>query len=206
MRLFKKGDKVRCIKKTVLEIDTERHGRIGRIYTVREDQDALNPDILRFLEIENSYASRFELIESELEELVRTANLGGEAVKRLLTDFKGQVEYDGLIVDGIEALADYPKNPYVRKSSLAKYKVKTPVFEPFKIGELAVALNAHLLTVGCVNFAATEVLIALQYLCSGDGYSHGSFKASRLGVHYNTYHISWEAADKLLKALEKAGV
>lgn len=205
MSKFKAGDRVQVVDPThSLGVHDIRRGEIhtisevtctGAIHLIGKD--------------DTNYGDwRFKLAEeSELERLVRVANEGWAAIDELAEKYFGEYESGG--------------NAYnweVRSKGQKgwRYRVKQkPKFEPFTVGSgWTVKLEGETLYIGCKSFPAKELKDALIEMGRNGrrGYpiSGSSFKyfCTRQGVSRGEYGelVSWADADKILAALEKAGI
>ncbi len=209
---FKVGDKVRLIS-TKSGPDNwgwmTRYMEIGDVATISivgESGISFSDNPLTICS--NAYLDFFELVvdASNLEELVKRANEGFEAVRNIYDNHFEAVTLrrsnDGL-KDRIPPLYSYVHEFII--------KPKAPVFEPFMIGSWNVHVdNRGILFVGCNNFDAKEAKEALLTICAIYGpptVTKGNITliCSRKGVLFENHSITWEDADKLLAALSKAG-
>lgn len=141
--------------------------------------------------------------EGELQRLVRLANEGLNALKEL------QGKPIKLISQGRPYLMDYNLTP-------VEIKPPRPTFEPFTVGGMCdahplgwlVELKGDTLHVGCKYFRAKELREDLAAL-KKDNLDHALFHVlapSRNGVYQDEHFITWADADRILDALEKAGI
>lgn len=219
MSKFKVGDRVRKVrgiyseKKPIGVVEGHQGGQVR----VRLDNPSLimggySTDMEELYELVEAPAPE----ESELERLVRVANEGVDAEVTLRTKYRDQIEDAERVYQG----------PSVSRTggqvSIYKLRIKPkPAFEPFYVGpgsELSppaggwlVKLEGETLHIGCKRLKAKDAKEALRFLCKGNGaeeYKTAGFSvaATRTGVCSLDGEISWADADKILAALEKAGV
>jgi hypothetical protein len=206
MSKFKEGDRVRYI----VEGDNILFGEEGVVEMVRYYEGSTSLTV-RFPSKDRPWglgAEEVELVaaaESELERLVRVANEGTVASKEIDAKYANQVE---------EITEETDKSVFI------SYRIK-PIFEPFNVGpgvsgklgesKWRVKLEGDRLHIGCRNFPVSWLKNALTALCRNPNTNSctigtHTIVASRGGVSSVGETISWEAADKILAALEKAGV
>jgi hypothetical protein len=166
----------------------------------------------------NTYARHFELVEgapeSELERLVREANAGLAALETL-RKHAGDVE----ITDDMSGTSTWsPLSPEHRVALPRVLRVKPkPSFEPFRVSiaddrNWLVCLDEGELCIGCQKFNAKEFVSAIRRSQDGSpdatlGVLSGHLMiGARKFVKWNDHKLSWEDADRILAALEKAGV
>ncbi len=139
---------------------------------------------------------------NELEDLVRMVNEGYQARKTLASKYPRQAE----VRFGTSRVW---KPIYIGFTCEVRVKEK-PKFEPFYVGaHHSVSLDGTTLHVGCQKFPVHFVRAAIQTLNSqGGAYQTGTLivHATRNGMRTEYGAITWEDADKILAALEKAGV
>lgn len=200
MSKFKVGDRVRLVK--------PKDGlTVGKVYIVEQygsygDDPAWNSvryDNGEWGQIVNHMYNKgyFELVtpaESELERLVRVLNEGDVALRTIIEKYPTQV-----VDDEGDPMTYYKPHTY----SIVK-----PKFEPFTVGNgWSVKLDGETLHVGCQPFIAKFFQKDMQRAVKGDGSTiNYSFIACRDGVKYGINQISWSDADRILAALEKAGI
>lgn len=208
---FKVGDKVKAICDW---------GRVvtGGIYTISEVVVPLDQvQIFEFPDVRYQ-ANRFELVKepmtnkTELEVLVEQANKGAEAEKKLIELFPNDVE------SRVNHRADWSVHaPKVKKDNYCPYEYRVkpkPTFEPFNVGKAwPVSLKGDRLHIGCKDFDAKSFKQMITHMTNGgyeylvkECYSFRAFRAGIMLIEISYPLISWEDADKILAALEKAGV
>jgi hypothetical protein len=201
MAKFKKGDRVRCIKGwDYFRLFAGSEYIIDR---VEDCEVALRelPGTGTFIE------SRFQLVapaeQSELEELVATANAGFEALDKLRALHPNNVEVQNANDEKWRLIGAWGEWSEVR------YRIKqTPAFEPFTVGQgWRVELDGGMLRIGCQSFVPDVLRSYLIDLCDRNALSAGNLSATRTGVAMEgtPHSISWDDADRLLAALRKAG-
>jgi hypothetical protein len=162
--------------------------------------------------------------ETELERLVRVANEGAAAEWEIRKRFSEDVEfrdetshgYSGRWLPAARADANVP----------VQWRVKPrPAFEPFYVGpavkptsagdappqawRVSLSDDGKTLSVGCQTFDAKDAEAALRWLCvaknSGTQLGGRQLNAVRDGLQYTGLgRVSYEDADRILAALEKA--
>jgi hypothetical protein len=140
--------------------------------------------------------------ETELERLVRVANVGLDAMRTLYqTTLGNQVR-----LGASEWMSDFIK--------------RRPAFEPFYVGpdvkpapagdapprawRVSLSDDGKTLSVGCQTFDARQLYNALDDILRKRGYWNAALKihSTRDGLRYGDYVLSWSDADKILAALE----
>jgi hypothetical protein len=151
--------------------------------------------------------------ESELERLVRVANEGRVALEKLMQI--GGAEYS--------IIPPYNWTPisYNQFTKGHRYRVKPKhSFEPFHVGtpgglhnlgSWLVKLEGNILHIGCKQFLAALVLETIRGLRDAGLSLVTSFEGAtpsgrRSGIVWSQYMLSWADCDKIVDALEKAGV
>lgn len=158
---------------------------------------------------------------SELDRLIRITNKGARARAKLLKHFHSEVECDKTLYKGPD---HNDPGAYIAIVSTLRVKQKpTPVFEPFSIsGDSFVAqeggeadrvfMDGPVLHVGSLKLNAQSAVCSLAGLCRGscshDTCSDHDMNCIRSGISIDggKYHLTWEDAETILAALEKAGV
>ncbi len=199
--MFKKGDRVRCIR----EFSNGRmhtHGALNEIYVVKVDQESSGSVNIENLGLLSS--NRFELVTSELDELIETALNGYKALQKLNKEYKGQFKHTNQ--SGIE----FRDIVYNNLHKIKLEKVEIPKFEPFTVrSNWKVELDGATLKVGCQKFDASDLYKSLDAMCRCNAQKcvneNYTLTASRRGVEYSLHFITWEDAEKILEALKKAG-
>jgi hypothetical protein len=218
---IKVGDRVRCVLgwEDPRPIARDMTIKEGAVYTLGKTNTYGH---FYLVEKGNDFSydkEKFELVdeESELERLVRKANEGMEAGKQLHARYSDQLEER---VVNLESGIPKYWQPYDRTANEAyEYRVKPrPTFTPFTVGlgwKVELKDNNTRLQIGCRDYAAHDFMKGLRSLVRGGnatasaipGYASGiDLHATRLGVLENGQSISWDEAEKILKALEVAGV
>jgi hypothetical protein len=195
MSKFKVGDKVRVIQKG--------HRQFGQVASIVKDDksncyqyslDVPNSDVFGDRELELVTSD-----ESELERLVRVANEGLDAMATLKYDYSNKVQWHtGTMYD-----------PHLFPSRI-QIKSK-PKFEPFVVGSgWTVKLEGETLHVGCQQFDSKRARGMLSFLLNnGKSWSYGNtdYHSCRKGISNGRGDIlEWSDADKILAALQQAGV
>lgn len=192
---FKIGDHVICIK----EVSGLTEGVVYQVCEVD------GPYLIKVYKNGNTYgAERFKLIDIEQHyaELINKVNVGLSALADLAA-FEVKLERKF----GNEDWKD-------RKVAIdiVKYRIKAkPTFEPFSVGglnEWTVSLDGSYLNIGCKKFLVQELKPVLTILLR-ENYSEAfyrptdtKFSVTRTGINNGSYQITWEDAEKILKALE----
>jgi hypothetical protein len=152
-----------------------------------------------------------------LEELARELVRANQIRNQALSSFK-----DDYLAEGVEwrssSTTGWVQNPTLIHAHGEYRAVKAPTFKPFTVGDgWEVKLEEDVLLVGCESFPSAWAKKALSHLTrssstkytrSGDRDHWGKLElfARRDGVHHTGGIISWTEADKILKALEEAGI
>jgi hypothetical protein len=221
---FKVGDRVKCI-----DPGSYLYGYVGTIEKISDNKvpkyrvefrDYNLPVTFSELNLELFRGeSEQKANESELERLVRVANEGRIALNELKAKYRNAVVFDdGVPLDGFKLS---------ERNLVVKPK---PTFEPFYVGpeykkcsDLShtdsclgdsawkVELKGDVLHVGCREFNAYYAKRALQSLLKDEDTSYTTsgieVMATRSGIGLRGEgKISWADADRILEALEKAGV
>ena len=156
--------------------------------------------------------------ESVLEKLVAQVNAGFAALEKL-KGHEREIEYQNPAISD-ETWKDISQSrieaPTERISETRKevtcvtrrYRVKPKViFDNFTTScGNEVSLSGDTLKIGCQNFSAKLAKQSLIHLLKHNAASTDNFRSTRKGITYRAYLLTWEDAEKLLKALEKAGV
>lgn len=170
-------------------------------------------------ELWNTWAtSSIELLESndELESLVRKANEGLEASKRLNTEFLSQVQERATKLDGSVYYdwKDLQKESYNTYAVWAEYRVKPKkTFTPFTVGKgwnVSLSEDQKRLTIGCQEFNGTVGYNPLSQnfkdVRDRGAERYGLTGAKDFVFHQPTGHkLSWDEFEKIIKALEDVG-
>lgn len=145
--------------------------------------------------------------ETELERLVRKANEGREAERTLYKNFSKQ--YEVRSDNSMQMWNGFDKIVIVN----TEFRVKPrPAFTPFTVGNgWTVELKGDRLTIGCREYDAKIIRREFDQMCRKDfvnSYSGSSLKlaASRKGISSEGQSITWDEAERILKALEAADV
>lgn len=154
--------------------------------------------------------------QDELTELLATANAGLRALARLKKDYADQViqvspsDLHSSYRGAWECLLDFSYG------NVPSFEAKPKTFEPFVIGNWRVEpIDSRRLKIGCKEFDIEDLRRALEKLLKGEhskaSVYTGTFYASRLGLRFYSknandqgHKLSYDDADKLLAALEKA--
>lgn len=204
--MFKVGDKVRVLPDQSVNNLGIFNIKEGEIYTIAAVYRKLV--CLLGMEFIDYGEWRFKLVEENmtLEQLVKQANDGWEASFKL-REYKDQLEW--MPGDG-EKWKDWAVGSIVQPS---KCRIKPkPSFGPFTVGNnWLVKLEGDIVHVGCNKFNAKEILNMLKEFNNNTitryiGTTIGDVSAKRNGLLYNQNSISWEDSEKIVAALEKAGV
>jgi len=150
-------------------------------------------------------------LETELDRLVHIANEGIEAFLKLKREYLNKVEYlahpksrDAWV------LLESGHFPYLDWDLKLRVPQK-PKFEPFTVGSgWQVKLEGDTLHIGCQDFNAKEFRRAVKH-SEGTGFDCFQLKgedmsSGRAGVEWKGHKLSWIDADKILAALEQAGI
>lgn len=212
--MFKKGDEVECIDAecTKGQLVLGRHYEVARVCENGCGLDLIDTD--RFV-MTNWNSNRFRLVtkDSELEELVKTANAGYRAVEKLYTEHIKNIEWKNSNTPNW----NLPREDGVGFVNGREIRVKLkPKFELLFVARdkanWLVELRGDRLYIGCQEYDAEGMRIALKRMCGSERVTEVSradgekLLATRFGIKHGTYAISWEDADRILAALEKAGV
>lgn len=159
-----------------------------------------NPNYLELV------TSAVVLTESELEELVKKANEGLEACKIINTRYKNQVQERNV---DLLSKKEHPWQDFDDDGYFVEYRVKPKKFTPFTVGKgwkVELKPGSTDLTIGCRSYYVGDVKKAFTKLCRESGSNHGLFHARRDGITENGEKLTWEEAEKILKALEEVGI
>lgn len=209
---FKVGDKVRRFRGFGSDFQKDK---TYTVTAVKEKSYATTIDLLEKPEKDYWWASEFELVESsenpylpeeyknrvvesELERLVRVANEGLVALTQIGRKYSRETNSLGL-----SYLADYNTSPVFIKPK--------PKFEPLTVGSnWRVELKGDVLHIGCKDFDARNFKNTLNDFCKADAKNRLvqgiNAYAGRNNLMWSGYEITWSDADRILEALEKAGV
>ncbi len=210
------GDRVRYInpRSSNYGSDYKKWFRLGDVYTVRA---GVVGNYIGYFEESGGmgeYGSCFELLssdESEIESLVRKANEGLEAIEKLL---ERENEVELYSEKNERVLKNIFPSGYCKEYEHARYRVPPKkTFTPFTVGKgwtVRLSEDRKTLEIGCRKYDAGYVRREFKALCTTE--THGSsfhdvrLLASRKGISDRGESITWEEAEKILKALEEAGV
>lgn len=142
---------------------------------------------------------------SELDQLLETAEAGRRAAKKLVEEFKSEIEYDKperreVHAGDIWGIGSF--NIGFRKASKSK-------FEPRKIGGLEVSLEGETLTVGCQKFPLVLLRTDLKNLLDGAAYRSSVYDSAdsifviRNGVYCAGHTMLWADVEKLYEAIKE---
>lgn len=202
---FKVGDKVRFLG------ESRSFFTKDKIYTVNEFPSKYGSvRVDNDMGVEDGHSpSNFELV-SELEDLVKKANEGYGAVFQL-RKFNDELEWRG---HSDTLWGPYPTYQAGNKASELRVKQK-PKFVPFSVGSnWLVKLEGDTCLVGCKKFEATYLKYNLNRLNNNGHPIQGTkneFRGLRTEVRFTEsdlkeHSISWEESEKIVAALEAAGV
>lgn len=168
---------------------------------------------------EGDYFKQFKLNpKDELQDLIDTYNAGIDAYAGIWNNHIDEVRVVNSSIPTLAGMA------YRGALGNKLEKIPQPTFEPFYVGypeqigylpgdnrakPWKVELKGDRLHVGCKDFSAKHAKKWLFNLTKNNtniGHLNHNLLATRSGIKYNKYMISWEDADKILEALEKAGV
>lgn len=209
--MFKVGDKVKVLPngKTRSAVDLS-----GLICTVSEVLLFTSDKGYVHLEEEvyvNSglWFDEIELVKenmTELEQLVKQTNDGWEASFKL-RKYKDKLEF---MPSNLEEWGNWTSS-YGLKPTKCRIKLK-PSFEPFGVGfSWLVKLQGDTVHIGCKEFNASILKAALSLLNKSGGV-HSDFTCNRNGPQIydkkedKFYGIYWKESEKIVAALEQAGV
>lgn len=181
------------------------------LFEVEEDSNVL----ARILEFIDTQVEDFALVErsqdSELEELVKTANAGIKADQEIAARFPGQVQ--SFYADGDTAIVNKDKT---QKSTygfvltdLIRYEIlPKPAFEPFTTSNgWRVTLEGGKLTIGCKEFKVhslmNDVLPLLLDMNQDKALKYGQYRATRIGILHEEKILPWADAEELYKRLKE---
>lgn len=201
MSKFKVGDKVRCLK------NFGSGYKFGEIYEVHSVYNGYNECRINTVcdSNGNNFNSwgeeNFELVTNSLEELVKKANDGYEAIYELYQNHWGNVEFK----DDTSNWGTWFKDHIIKGR---QFRIKQKPFGPFKVGQnWEVSLQGDTIKIGCKQFDARSLFNSLMFLNAGKSIIAGNYNmyATRQGVKFESHEISWEDSDKIIEALNKAG-
>jgi hypothetical protein len=211
-KTFKLGDRVRYIGPTsggftkgkiyIADQYVDKPGEFARLGTWTDDNGSCNGHDQKHFELVTSN-------ESELERLVRVANEGALASYRLRTEFGHEIEFknNGSYKNWT------PCHEITFSGTTAEYRIKQkPKFEPFVVGSgWQVKLEGDMLHIGCQKFNATSFKKAVKGAETGlitdrSVLAGVPMTGSRSGIEWDGHRMLWSDADKILAALEKAGI
>lgn len=140
---------------------------------------------------------------SELEELVKKANEGYKARDLINEKYRDKVEFNGG--------KDYPwTSNWIHCEDGKQYRVKVVLkFESFSVGKCwLVKLEGETLHIGCQTFNAKQLKVFLEGSVRDKTPQGCGFNCSRKGLYHTSKNewLTWDEAEKILVALEKAGV
>jgi hypothetical protein len=206
---FKVGDKVKRIRDKdgwawsahkpageIFTVSTVRNGWLG-LEGAKYDLDPRPFNSGNFVLVEE--ASGSEQSDEVLLEMVNSSVAAGHEL------YKRHGER-------LEVTFDHGLWEPVGKPNLHGYRIKPkPSFKPFQIRSWEVRMEGDKIRVGCQTFDAKALLRALSQLTdigadcnSVDNSGSVKLAACRKGVSSNGHTITWDEADKLLAALQKA--
>lgn len=203
MSKFKVGDKVKVTHK----ISSSARELNGKICTINTIETIDRSTVYATLKEEPSFNCKkagvwldeIELVTNSLEELVKKANDGYEALEEL-SKYKDQIEFTSF---------SGPNNLYGSMVHICKYKlrIKQKSFEPFKVGQKwEVSLQGDRIEIGCKSFNCQQLLDTLDCVNNPNKTNtYYDMRGCRTGIKYAGHEISWEDSDKIIEALNKAG-
>lgn len=205
--MFKVGDKVRAINTNAVASYV-----IDEICTVKSRESATQMTLIRpnGQKYSGAVDANWTLVEesmSELEQLVKKANEGNEARVILFNKYDNEIEIDKEVYRGEPAAL----NKALISIDNLRIKPK-PFFKPFTVGSSwLVKLEGRNVSVGCKNFTDSVLMTALDDMCKNSKCEqtvHGyKLSAKRTGIILDgQFEISWADAERIVAALEKAGV
>lgn len=219
-REFKVGDRVRILTVDGNGCDEKFIGKLGTV--IRDASGGLYPYVRPDGDIEN-YCFRLSQVElvderSNLEELVRRANLGLEALEvlgkqhkdKVQTLFPKETDYCNPPRDKFQPISIL-LNPYKPRVAVKPTPPKAPTFEPITLPDSRFAVgaseNPYKIKVGCAVFEREELFEALHDILKLDRPStfRGSLhlESTRTGIRTSQGEVTWRDADILLEALER---
>lgn len=199
---FKKGDKVRRI----VPVDDEKlYGKLGNIYTV--NKYVFKKGMILDELPGGCSPESFELVSesNELEELVKKANEGYLAIKKL-HNYLDQIEVK--IVFKNEKDDDKWEKLESEPTDHMEYRIK-PKTRKFKVANWDAEINGNEVKIGCKTFDLKWLKTELNLMCKKDSKINCSdngktgISACRMGISCSGNTITWEQAEELLKELEK---
>lgn len=224
--MFKVGDKVRCIKSFTTVKNAPKTGEIFTVTSVSgyyigfpllKLTDPIYTESIKKGDTPNWGLDNFELVKEnmkELEQLVQVANAGYRAIDIIRENFGTLVEIKNASTNG-EWQPIAQKEEVSLDTKKRELRIKpTPKFESFEVGprRWKVKLDGNNLEIGCKTYNAVDLRIAFNSLikitsCPNFQMLDGPlFSATRKGIFSEGHSITWEEAEKILNALEKAGV
>lgn len=209
MNKFKVGDFCKVIKKSKYCTE-DVVGRAYEVIEVLKNKVILytHPDVEKSKNYCRFGFDEIELVKenkmSELEELVKKANEGFNAAKRIREEFPGKTELSMAGGNYYKYTGEYP-GYHIRI-------IKEQTFEPFYINntQWKVWKDELGIHVGCQLFNSEALKKALTDLCTQNGTiiicGGEPLRSTRNYIEYSDDHkITWSDAEKILAALEKDG-
>ena len=199
--LFKKGDLIRALETSANESYIK-----GRTYKVKKDCIGEN----EYTDIETEVDSNgsttngwnnefFELVskEDDIDQLIEEANKGYQALVALYDDHNGKFDH----YSGESLIAHYNYH------SVNKIVKKQKEFKLKELLDYKITVEANTIFIGCKKFDLNQLQNILHGLCFEKDMNRIiksiEAKATRSGIEYDGYNISWEEADKLLAAIKE---
>lgn len=210
MNKFKPGDRVRAIhqngnveKGDILTVERSAISNGGFSFFFAKEK-------INTFTYDGSYIEQsFELVKSELEELVEKANEGYQAIKKLVEQHTTDFEHKSKFSNGFV--------PCIRDDWFYyefRVKPKKKEFKPFTVKEgWEVSIQVEDLHIGCKVFDPVTLRSQLKNLLDGC-MSAGVITARydlfptryNINFKYNkkeNYSLSYESAEQIIKALEE---
>jgi hypothetical protein len=159
-----------------------------------------------------AWAKRVKLVGdnkmTELEELVKKANDGWEAICKLYSNYPDKTEAFYKMHGEPVANPDW-QFTQGKCNNFVKFRIKKKEFTPFYVGQASknnwkVYLEGEFLHIGCQKFNAKDLKNFLEGAIYGTTPQGQGFNCSKRGLyHTNTNNtLTWEDAEKILKAFE----
>ncbi len=199
---FNIGQRVVCISKYLDYV-------VGDTYEVREHGSQGNdygwnivtsPGGQKQIVNRKTAAKHFELVgaDTELDQLIETANKGLRALDKLKASFMDKLER---LQDGNSTARPWTNGAQYRCQLRKK---STKKFVPFQVSNswTVSLVDKQFLGIGCKIFGLNAVKTALHNLLNiNASTSAGEFSASRLGIMYQGFCLPWADAEQILKAI-----
>lgn len=194
MNKFKPGDKVRC------KVDYCGQFTKDKIYTIREFCENWCSVVKDDLGKENGFSDcHFELVRDSLDELIKTANAGLEALETLRQNYADKIE--------LSYRSGQIKPVNINDGNLQSVQLKQKSLTPFTTSNgWEVKLEGDNLHIGCKKFNAYRIKEVLRSLNdNGERYEveKNSFRAAKSGIKFESHVLPWTDAEKILTELKK---